>query len=91
MEGAMRKHQVKCWCGNYDGIREGLVLAVNQREAAAAAHTTVYSFRQYWSRRDVWPLEIIGRGFQKPNTLYTRLFDSRAPWSEGLCSPMRGK
>lgn len=44
----MRNQKLRCYYGNLDGTREGMVIAANQKEAADTAHTSVYSFRQFW-------------------------------------------
>ena len=72
---------MKCFQGNYDGMRVGLIIAANQKEAAAAGvGCSLYSFREFWSSTGAKPEQEL-----KPNTLYTKPYDSRGPWIEGRC------
>lgn len=71
---------MKCYTGNLDGLRRGLIIASNQKEAAAGVGCSVYSFREFWSTTRTLPEQEI-----KPNTLYTQPFDSSGPWIEGRC------
>ncbi len=78
-----RPEYVKCYVGNFDGNREGLVVAANQKEAAKIAGTTLYDFRNYWVAMDhPWPISA-----PKIKTLYTRPFSTTGDWSwtEGIC------
>lgn len=77
--------KLKCYQGNYDGSRKGLVFAHNQREAATAAMTSVYQFRNFWS--EVNPPD----GKFEPLTLYTRPYDARETreWTTGRCEIAR--
>jgi len=75
-----RARRVRVYIGNYDGTREGLVVAANQKDAAKVAHCSVYHFREYWSARPDWPLTKLKLG-----VLYTRKIDARNEWQEGIC------
>lgn len=75
-----RLQRVRCYMGNYDGRRQGLVVATNQKEAAEVARTSVYTFRQYWSARPEWPLTKLKLG-----VLYTRKYGTQNDWQEGIC------
>lgn len=80
----MRAEKVKCWIGNLDGHRQGLIVAHNQKEAAKIARTSIGSFRDYWSlQTGKWPVTA-----PKLLTLYTRPYGSLAsdPFQEGLCA-----
>jgi hypothetical protein len=75
-----RSTGLKCFEGNYDGLRQGLVIASSQKQAAAAAGTSLSGFRDFWHQAGTWPAQDL-----KPNVLYTKPFDSRRPWVEGRC------
>jgi len=79
-EGEVMKGDiVKCYVGNLDGTREGLIVASSQKEAATIAKTTLYDFRNYWHATvNPWPIKS-----PKPRTLYTRMFNSNGEWVEG--------
>jgi hypothetical protein len=78
----MKTEYVKCYTGNLDGTREGLVVASNQKEAAKVAGTTLYDFRNYWgSETHPWPI-----ASPKLRTLYTRKFGGGREWVEGRVS-----
>jgi hypothetical protein len=76
----MRK--LKCYRGNYDGRREGLVFAHNKKEAAKLANATLYGFNEYWHEWE--PTTTLNL---KPLTLYTKKFSVRDDdsWFEGRC------
>lgn len=78
----MKAEYVKCYTGNLDGTREGLVVASNQKEAAKVAGTSLYDFRNYWgAETHPWPI-----ASPKLRTLYTRKFGGGGEWEEGLLS-----
>lgn len=80
---------VKCYQGNYDGTRSGMVIANNQKEAAKVVGCTLYEFRNYWHQSD-WPKGFTPKSF----VLYTRMMMSEADWFEGYCpltSHLRGQ
>jgi len=86
-DGPRKRAQiVRVYMGNYDGSRQGLVVAASQKEAAKIARTSVYTFRQYWSARAEWPLTKLKLG-----VLYTRKYDTQNEWQEGICQLHRGK
>ncbi len=64
---------MKCYIGNYDGIREGLVIAKNQKDAARISNRSVYDFREHWQEIDA----LIDGGRIKEETLYTKPFHSK--------------
>jgi len=78
----MRK--LKCYRGNYDGRREGLILAYNKKEAAQLANSSLYGFNEYWHEWDGPPEAM--KQF-KSHTLYTKPFSVRddSEWFEGRC------
>ena len=79
--------RMKCFHGNFDGIRWGLVIASSKKNAAKVAGISLYEFRNYWTDDVPWPKHEL-----KPNTLYTRTTfyirsgDNEGEWFEGLCS-----
>lgn len=76
----MRQRKLKCYIGNIDGLREGLVLAYNKKDAATIAKLTIYHFSMYWTTLDTEKYkELI------PMTLYTRFFDTNTQWINGYC------
>jgi hypothetical protein len=75
--------RLKCYVGNLDGLRRGLVLAHNQKRAAEIAGTSLYDFRRYWCG-SVAPE---GAEFE-PETLYTRSYKhsegvGKGKWEKG--------
>jgi hypothetical protein len=75
---SMKSEKVKCYIGNLDGDRLGLVVAANQREAARIASTGLVDFRRHWNARlSPWPIQA-----PKLRTLYTRWYDG-GEWVEG--------
>lgn len=70
----------KCFIGNLDGRREGLVVARSARQAAEIVGTSVKDFADYWHPSPDWPMQTI-----YPYELYTRPFDSKGPWVKGRC------
>ena len=76
----MSQRRMKCYVGNYDGQRNGMVYATSKVEAAAVAQCSVYSFNQYWSIHTAWPI-----AHPKALTLYTRKNDYKSVWQEGIC------
>lgn len=71
----MKARKLKCWFGNYDGIREGLIVSTSKKKAAWIAGCSVKTFDDYWHEQTV-PINV------KPNVLYTRPFDGKL-WTEG--------
>lgn len=77
---------VKCYAGNLDGQREGLIVTTSKKRAAEIARTSLHSFNQYWSQQPFPDQQIT------PHTLYTRPFMSRGnppPWVAGRCEVKR--
>lgn len=76
----MKAEYVKCYTGNLDGRREGLVVASNQKEAAKIVQTSLNDFRNYWAAKGhPWPITA-----PKLRTLYTRKYGGE--WVEGRVS-----
>lgn len=74
----MRK--LKCFMGNHDGRRRGVILATSQVAAAKALGQGVASFRNFWHDIEECPVPNA-----KPLTLYTRPIDDRGEFVEGIC------
>ncbi len=76
------------YIGNYDGQREGLVMASSQKNAATVARHTVKDIKENWIPHT--PTEDDLKRF-KPDTLYTKKYDMRTHdrtnnvWQEGRC------
>lgn len=68
---------VKCWMGNLDGKREGLVIANSQKKAAQIIGTSMCDFQRYWTLHlGIWPQV-------EPYKLYVRDYGrSEQPWRE---------
>lgn len=80
----MRARALKCYTGNYDGQRDGMIFAASAVEASALIHCSLYHFQQYWIVRPLpWPLPN-GKN-PKVLTLYTRKNDYHSEWQEGIC------
>lgn len=79
--GSQEEANVKCFQGNFDGIRLGLVIASSQKNAAKIAGTSLYEFRMYWTDDAPCPKQKLKQG-----TLYTRTLYGDEEWFEGLCS-----
>lgn len=71
---------IKCYIGNYDGQRDGMIYATSKREAAKVAGCSVYHFERYWLQHSPWPMPN-----PKALTLYTRKNDYCSDWQEGIC------
>jgi hypothetical protein len=74
-----RTSRLKCWMGNLDGSRQGLVISVSKREAAKAVGCSQGDFEKYWREARSWT------GAFEINRLYTRRYDSKGEWFEGRC------
>ena len=72
---------MKCWIGNFDGSRQGLVIANNQRVAAKVCGTSMRDFCHFWGQQVAWPRQTL-----KPLTLYTRPYGSFGEFTEGHCT-----
>ena len=72
--------KVKCYCGNYDGTRTGMVVANSKKAAAKIANSSLYDFNNYWGQV-AWPKDWTPKAF----TLYTKRFGSDAKWFEDRC------
>ena len=62
---------MKMWIGNYDGRREGLIIAKSKAAAAKIAGCSVRAFSNYWNE-STRVLQVNGVGDFEPDTLYTR-------------------
>ncbi len=82
--------KLKCWRGNFDGVREACVITTSQKRAAEILGMSLHGFRGYFCTTDDHPIGL------EPNTMYTRrlygqrLKDGRIatlaePWRKGLC------
>lgn len=84
----MRSELLKCYTGNLDGMRRGLVIARSQKEASEIIGTSLYGFRNFFCRQEdgKWPDQTI-----KPRTLYTKPINEyiQTPWIEGRCEIKR--
>lgn len=76
----MRAKPIKCYIGNYDGRRDGMIFATSKREAATVARCSAYHFERYWSMHSS-PFTAICKAL----TLYTRKSDYHSDWHEGIC------
>lgn len=76
------------WTGNYDGAREGLVVASTKEKAWKAVRAGRTDFNAYWREQPLDP------SFEH-EVLYTRKIDHtgvKPPWTKGLCAlPVRSR
>ena len=77
---------LRCWIGNYDGRREGLVIASTKGAARAAIPTGRTDFERYWCEQadlpaDVTEVEVL---YTRPNIGSWRGGGNRA-WVRGRC------
>lgn len=75
------------WTGNYDGVREGLVVASTKEKAWKATRSGRTDFNAYWREQPLDP------SFEH-EVLYTRPLDrtGERPWTKGLCAlPVRSR
>lgn len=72
----MAKEMVKCWVGNLDGTREGLVIASSKAKATKVIGTSMNDFNSYWHQATRWP----SQSGLEPYVLYARPFGSRDEW-----------
>ena len=77
------KRRLKCWEGNYDGLRRGLVISTSQKKAAKVIGCGVKQLADYYTC-----LFEIPTGFLE-DTLYTRPYDGPGNWVEGRCQVVR--
>lgn len=82
-----RIKQLKCYQGNMDGLRQGLIVTSSQAKAATIAGCSVSHFRDFWNMRRELPSGTTQE--LKPDTLYSKPFDSKGDWSEGRCEVSR--
>jgi hypothetical protein len=76
---AVRK--LKMWVGNYDGDRQGLVIATSKDSARKIAGVGRTNFDNYWVQQPEADQAL------EPGVLYTRAFtySEPAPWYRGRC------
>lgn len=81
----MKQKPMRTWIGNYDGRREGLVLAPTKTAAARIVGCTLRRFNDFWTE----PQRIIqtnGVAEFEPETLYTRPYKNHdATFVKGRC------
>ena len=74
----------KCFIGNLDGDREGLVWTTSKKEAIRIIGTSMYDFNNYWEECET-PTSFT----PDCNILYTRPINNkyglRDNWTEGRC------
>lgn len=85
----MSRAKLKCWIGNYDGERQGMVIATSKRAARRVINVSAREFEDYWSEQRVVPA-----GYEV-EALYTRTLSRRLlieaterdpGWVKGRCS-----
>lgn len=83
---AGRTKVLRCWVGNYDGKRQGLVIAYSAKDAIKVIGTSANDFANYWHLAQSMPSGL------KLNTLYTmpsggtyQHWSKRPDWVEGRC------
>lgn len=76
-----RTPRLKCWTGNLDGSRTGLVCATSKKRAAKAAGTSLHDFNNDWFEE---PGNILPAAAE-PETLFTRPYGSNVEWTRGRC------
>lgn len=79
--------KLKCYIGNYDGLRGGLVLVPNKTQARKVVRTSQRDFDDYWYEWE--PAHgLIPVVNAKPLTLYTCLYGrsgKNGPYVQGIC------
>jgi len=81
---AARSRKLKMWVGNFDGLRQGLVIATNKESARKIVGTGRTDFDGHWSEQPVDPT-------LEPEVFYTRTFtrnggqSGSGPWQRGRC------
>jgi hypothetical protein len=90
--------KLKCWIGNLDGRRRGLVISTSKdkaREAIASGgggRVSRAEFDGYWALQEDFYMRGLGALF-KPDTLYTHEIshaeDTVLEWHEGRCKLSR--
>ena len=73
------KLKLKMWTGNFDGSRQGLVIATSKQRASEVVGSGLTDFNRHWREQ---PIDEA----LEPEMLYTRPFDSRGPWFRGRCA-----
>lgn len=78
------KTKLKMWTGNFDGLRQGLVIATSKERARKIVGSGLTDFNDYWSEHPV-------DSALEPEVLYTRSLkiprhgEEREPWQRGRC------
>jgi len=76
----MEAMKLKMWIGNYDGRRQGLVIAATKKRAREVVVRSQKEFDSYWH-------EIKLDESLDPEVLYTRPYDAAAgAWQRGKCT-----
>src|SRR6185436_5480544 len=78
-----RSHKLKMWIGNFDGLRQGLVIAPNKENARKIVGTGRADFDGYWAEQPVDPT-------LESEVLYTRA-STRNGGQSGLGLWQRGR
>lgn len=83
LPAATKSGKLKMWVGNFDGARQGLVIAANKQCARKVVRAGRADFDGYWSEQPVDPA-------LEPEVLYTRAFtrygEPPGPWQQGRCA-----
>jgi hypothetical protein len=77
--------KTKLWIGNFDGRRQGLVIAATKKRAREIVGRSVTEFNSYWHEM---PLDrVASSAGLEAEVLYTRPFDAKddVPWQKGRC------
>ena len=76
----MNAKPLKMWIGNFDGSREGLVIAATKAQALKVVGGGRKNFEDYWTLQPA-----VDPAFT-PEVLYTRLMrHPKATWQQGRC------
>lgn len=75
-----RKKVMKCFTGNLDGTRRGLVCATSKVAAQKAVGTSRGDFNGYWMQTT----ELIEPAASNPEIVFVKLFDAApgTPWTQ---------
>lgn len=81
---AAKTTKLKMWIGNFDGRRQGLVIAPTKQRAIEVAGVGRTDFNAYWHEVSPIPTDL------EPEVFYTRPFadslrDGKAVWRRGRC------
>jgi len=78
---------MKLWIGNYDGRREGLIVAATKTAAARVVGCSTLRFGDYWHEAPRVVEHVGGAQDFEPETLYTRSISAypRGVFVKGRC------